>query len=106
MGKFDVTWETLTEAEPRLLELYRAVSAVKDDGTEPAFCANDLWYGEDGFKDRMAALVGWGREEEGAAPADFLTTEEAYDLAYTTLYDLLPPCRNCGCWGIHTAKDR
>lgn len=105
MGKFETTWETLTKAEPRLIELYNAVAAVKDDGTEPAFCANDWWYGDNGFKDRMSDLVGWGADEGNPQHA-LLETEEAYSLAYDTLYDLLPECRNCGCLGIRAAKER
>lgn len=84
-----MTFEELCQIEPRLLALYRRAQAVKDDKRKPSFCANRVWYTE--FKPELCRLVGWEAEN----PA--LRTEEAYDLAYDTIYDVLPPCRNCWC---------
>jgi hypothetical protein len=47
------------------------------------------------MKDLMAAFL----EEVPADPATDprLRTSEAYDVAYETIYNALPDCRNCGC---------
>ncbi len=41
----------------------------------------------------MTQLVGWGSNH----PDPALRTSAAYDVAYQTLYDLLPDCQDCGC---------
>jgi len=82
-----LTWPQLVELEPALLDLYRAAQAV--DGRDAHFCANRVWY--DSFKPRLLALAGW----EARQPA--LKMQEAYDLAYETIYAALPPCRDCQC---------
>ena len=81
-----VRWLTLAAASPGLRELYRDIKAVKDDG--PSFCANQVWYLR--FKPRLIELVGYW-----ANGPDILRTDEAYDVAYQTLYELLPDCRDC-----------
>lgn len=43
------------------------------------------------FKPRLFALVDW----ECSNPA--IRTQEAWDLAYETIYEALPPCRDCLC---------
>jgi hypothetical protein len=82
-----LTWPQLVELEPALLALYQEAQAV--DGRDAHFCANQVWY--DSFKPRLLALAGW----EAREPA--LRTQEAYDLAYETIYAALPPCRDCQC---------
>lgn len=81
------TWEALVRHAPRLTELRTDVEAVE---SSPRFCANRPWYGTGGFRDRMSDLVGW------SAGSRFLATEAASDVAYDTLYDLLPDCRHEG----------
>lgn len=86
----------LTLLEPRLLDLYAEASAVKDDKTEPSFCANEVFYGYHGlrgFKRRISALVGWDAESNHPA----LVCSTAYDTAYQTIYEALPDCRDCIC---------
>jgi len=56
----------------------------------PRFCANETWYRQ--FKPRVVALVGFDAKNER------LTNSDAYDVAYQSLYAMLPNCsRNCGC---------
>lgn len=54
-------------------------------------CANAIWYGPGGLKERMSELAGWYARN----PA--LRTREAYDVAYDHLYQLLPDCWGCAC---------
>jgi hypothetical protein len=71
------------------------VKRVKDTGG-PSFCANDIWYDE--IKPVLVKLVGWSARN----PA--LRTTEAYDVAYQYLYNLLPDCRDCGCFPYGLVK--
>ena len=100
-----LTFEGLCELEPRLRALYNEVSAIKDDGSKPYFCANhtwDEWNEETGnsFKGRVAELVGYRRKEHPV-----LGTSRAYRVAYHTIYDALPDCRSCVCWGFQALVD-
>ena len=91
-----LTWQQLVTAEPRLGSLLLEIKAVRDDKTRPSFCANAHWYGyhgSPGFKPRLYRLVGFGAL---SAPGH-LRTMDAYDLAYETLFEALPNCRNCNC---------
>jgi hypothetical protein len=92
-----LTWATLVALEPQLAGLLAEAQAVRDCDTAPYFCANAAWFGYDGhrgFKPRLRRLVGWDRPDGHPA----LTSCEAYDLAYQTIYEALPPCRGyCGC---------
>ena len=112
-----ITWEMLTEAEPRLLRLERlALWAAANAGE--TFCANGVWY--EFLKPQLVELVGWsrGRLPECAPdgprplfvnlvdlrPAErvpatteaerLLRSSDAFDLAYDHLYELLPDCRH------------
>jgi hypothetical protein len=92
----------LCELEPRLRQLHEQIRAVRDDPVQPSFCANAAWYGfgawrERGFKREMSSLVGLERYEEDPSAPEELKTREAYDVAYSVLYRLLPDCRNCDC---------
>lgn len=91
-------WERLCELEPRLIKLYKEIMTIKDDKRERSFCANRVWYGQNGwgFKQRFSELVGWGSN----SPHELLHTKEAYDVAYRKLYSALPDCRNCSCFGM------
>lgn len=86
-----VTWGWLARRLPALARLRAEARAIRDDGTAPTFCANDIWY--DDFKPRLSSLVGWGAESDDP----LLQSSTAYDIAYDLIYDELPPCRNCGC---------
>ncbi len=82
-----LTWSRLIDIEPQLLVLYNAAKAV--DGSAEHFCANRIWY--DRFRNQLYPLVGW----ECGNPE--IATPEAWDLAYSTIYEALPPCRDCLC---------
>jgi hypothetical protein len=84
-----MTLDEMCELERGLKELRDDVAAVEDDGTKPQFCANTIWIRK--FKPRLVKLVGV------SAQIDELRTIAAYDLAYRTLYQMLPACRNCLC---------
>ncbi|MFT4040725.1 MAG: hypothetical protein QM692_21270 [Thermomicrobiales bacterium] len=90
------TWDDLIACELRLAALLVEMQAVTDDPAKPTFCANDHWYGYgnrgQGFRRRMVSLVGNSRK-----PEPVLGTEAAYEVAYDTLYAVLPDCRNCQC---------
>jgi len=93
--KREQRFDALCEREPRLRALYEKARAIRDDGTAPAFCTNNLWVNE--LKPILLGLVGWEvRDPE-------LATSEAYDLAYETIYDALPDCRNCSCYPVASA---
>jgi hypothetical protein len=75
-------------------DLRREVETLLDSG-EGRFCAKQWWYVH--FKLRMMKLVGDLAEQDDPV----ICSSESYDLAYPTLYDLLPRCRHeGGCyWG-------
>ena len=83
----ELTWEQLTAVEPRLLDLHNEAKVV--DGSDEHFCANRVWY--DRFKPRLLRLVGWECDNPK------INTERAWDVAYETIYGVLPPCRECSC---------
>ena len=98
-----ISWEELVALEPALQQLLDDIRRVKDDKRRPSFCTNHWWYGrptwldedeDDGFRGRLIDLVGYVamRPDEPR-----LRTSDAYMIAYDTLYDALPGCRNCGC---------
>jgi len=97
------SWDDLVAVEIRLRDIeYDARRfAYEDDKNKPdQFCANEVWYGygryrDRGLKARYVQLVG------SCVPAftpRFLRSEQAYDVGYHYLYDLLPGCRRCGCF--------
>lgn len=101
-----LTFEELCKLEPRLLALYNEVRAVKDNKRKRSFCANAVWYGRgpfDGFKERLCRLVGYSVRHRGGDPR--LATSAAYDVAYHTIYQALPDCRTCACWGFQRIID-
>jgi hypothetical protein len=91
-----ITWRDAIKIEPRLLQLYRQIRAVKDDLDLTHFCANAVWYGHNGhpgFKRHMCDLVGFQAESDDPR----IRTMQAYSMVYDKLYGALPDCRNCGC---------
>lgn len=85
-----ITWEALCKAEPKLGVLEAQVRSIKDDGGSEYFCANEEYQA---IKDNLDYLVGWYSSSTDA----MLHTCEAYCVATDVLYNLLPPCRHCGC---------
>ena len=101
-----ITWKRLCKLEPRLLDLYERASGIRDDLSKPSFCANNVWYGRRGWpglKPQLWELVGFGARRWGADPQ--LWSSLAYDIAYRKVYDALPDCRNCACWGFQELVD-
>jgi hypothetical protein len=98
-----LTWEQLTELEPRLLTLYERARAIKDNRRKPSFCANRTWGEWGGLREQLSDLVGWAVKRWGGDPR--LATSRAYDIAYRKVYDALPDCRNCVCWGFQDIID-
>jgi hypothetical protein len=87
---------TLATHEPRLIDLYQEAALTVDDPNSDRFCANAVFFGHKGWhgiKPKLLDFVGW--HAESLAPQ--LGTEEAYDLAYDTVYEALTDCRNCSC---------
>jgi len=85
-----------TLLEPGLLGLYAEAAAIIDNGESPSFCANAEFYGywgKRGFESRICQLVGW----EAYTNHPLLLTSDAYDVAYETIYEALPDCRDCIC---------
>lgn len=88
-------FKELCEAEPLLQSLLREAKKHRRNKDE-RFCANEAWYGYNGnfgLKPRLVRLVGF---ERSCGP-EFLQTQQAYDVAYQAIYDVLPNCRG-GCW--------
>jgi hypothetical protein len=94
-----ITFEMLCELDPRLVDLYNRAQAVRDDKPLSSFCANRVWYGRNnqggGLRGQLVKLVGYEASRDADAR---LRTPEAYDVAYYSIYDALPNCRNCGCF--------
>lgn len=88
----NLTWETLTKQEPKLLRLYHLAAATYDDPARDHFCANWIWVRF--YKPIVGSLVGWSAV---SPPSPYFLTSAAYDIAYNKIYDQLPGCRNCMC---------
>ena len=87
-----ITFAGLADRDPRLRALLAKVKAIRSEHlNSDSFCANSWWYGK-GLKEELTWLVGWLRRDDPV-----LGTSDAYDLAYDTLYDLLPDCRGAAC---------
>lgn len=98
-----LTFSQLCELEPRLLALFNEAKSIKDNRRKPSFCANRIWYAWEGLRERMTPLVGYAVKRRGGDPR--LATSRAYDTAYHTIYDALPDCRNCVCYGFQAIVD-
>jgi hypothetical protein len=90
----ELTFEHLAELEPRLELLAEICRNYRKKPLRQPFCANEIWY--EILKPQLLRLVGWTRR-----PAhDVLSSSDAYDIAYNTLYRHLPDCSHDGmCWG-------
>jgi hypothetical protein len=96
--KINPSWQELVAIEPRLELLLKRAKQHKDDRRRRYFCANEVWYGYGpyyglGLKGVLVRLVGFNAGQRHPR----LITPEAYDVAYDTVYDALPYCRNCSC---------
>lgn len=98
--KNNITWKHLIQEDSRLQDLLNEILEIKDSGGD-YFCANEVWRGKK-FKKRMSKLVGW---EASSKRAEFMRSEEAYDIAYNKLYRSLPDCRNCSCLDIQIDRN-
>jgi len=87
-----ITFDDLCALEPELAALAEHARSYRDGPKQSSFCANQVWY-YGGLKAKLCSLVGFDSKH----PDPRLHTREAYDLAYQTIYYLLPDCCNCGC---------
>jgi hypothetical protein len=87
-----LTFQQICELEPRVKALFGEAKAVHDDRSQKSFCANDVWFG---IRSRLVKLVGF--EELNPQINPQLTSSAVYDTVLNTIYEVLPPCRNCGC---------
>lgn len=86
----------LSEQEPDLRRLWFDIASVVDYQERAWFCANDVWYGDNGysgFKPRLEKLVGW--YSRSAHPA--IRSRDVWERSYRFLYGMLPNCRRCSC---------
>lgn len=93
-----LTWGKLTKLEPELIMLETMIkreAPTRDDEGERYFCANNVWYEK--YKPILLRLIGKYREDKLKYNDPYLKTSNAYDTAYTHLYNLLPDCCNCSC---------
>jgi hypothetical protein len=86
-----MTFDELCEREPALRRLYDAARAERRKRRGKHYCANAVWYVR--LKPRLLWLVGWQRPDRDPV----LGSADAYDVAYDTIYDALPDCKDCGC---------
>jgi hypothetical protein len=92
--KYPKDVNSIFKTEPRLLDLwanslYQHITAARSR----RYCANDYWHYGDAKND-LTYLVGWYAQQEA------LHTTKAYDIAYETIYNLLPGCHGCHCVSI------
>lgn len=82
----------LGEYDRRIIELYKEAKSIKDDKSKGCFCANSLFYKQNGFKDKIVDIVGH------CCSTPKLQGRAAYDMVYNIIYRALPDCRNCSCF--------
>ena len=90
-----LTWTVCVKYEPRLLDIVRRIDAIKDKneqirGTSKLrySYALDCWYGYRGhiaIKQQLNRIIGW----VGDTSYEELRGQEAHDLCYHYLFDLL-----------------
>ncbi|NLO26616.1 MAG: hypothetical protein GX113_00305 [Actinobacteria bacterium] len=96
MTETEMTFSELSRREPALAGLLAEARAVSSKN-DPDYCANAVWYGygqyqHSGLKPRLLQLVGW----RACKDDPILRSEKAYDVAYHTICNALPDCRDCG----------
>jgi len=80
----DLTWEKLSEIEPRLDSLLLEVEMARPTDPDDEYFNWEVCWGR--FKMPIATLVGWHRRDE-CDP--ILRTQAAYDVAYWKLWHKL-----------------
>lgn len=87
-----ITFDRICELDP---EVRRLLEYAKRAGIgDKHFDGIAAWFGEFGYeqyslKQRLCDLVGWSRHRD---PVE-LQSSEAYDVAYKTIFDAMPPDR-------------
>ncbi|WHH60415.1 hypothetical protein [Petroclostridium sp. X23] len=78
--------------EPELQSLYNRALLYRGSKCHD-FCANRVWYGKGGLKQKLCTLVGFDANKPE------LVNSEAYDIAYRKIYNALPTYKhlNGGC---------
>lgn len=76
----EITWESLCEREPRLIDLLKEAQRLRRN-RPLKYYPGDTWYHN--LKPKMSDLVGYGSTDE------VLSTSQAYDLVYQKLYHAL-----------------
>lgn len=84
-----VTWEQVADLVPDLKLMLKLAKSIRRP--KGSWCSNRMWYAI--FKPRLQELVGDGCPRKNP----MLRSSEAYDVAYNTIYNALPPCRDCFC---------
>jgi len=87
-----MTFEEMCKFDPAIKVLYE--TAKNTDGSHKHFCANFVWYKK--LKPTLIHRVGFERLDY-LPKNKFMGTEHAYKIAYQSIYDALPPCKECMC---------
>lgn len=87
-----ITFERICELDDRVRVLFDDAKRAGDE--DQYFDGIAAWFGEVGyekysFKQRLCDLVGWHRHR---GPIE-LESHEAYEVAYRTIFDAMPPDR-------------
>ena len=85
-------FKEICEIEPGVSTLAKIAKGYHHNREHP-FCANAVWFGKGeshGLEGELSKLVGW----YAAKPE--LRNEQDYDIAYDTIYNLLPSCEHVG----------
>jgi hypothetical protein len=87
-----ITFDRICELDHEVRVLFEDAKRAGDE--DKYFDGIAAWFGEHGyerysFKQRLCDLVGWSRHRE---PVE-LQSSEAYDVAYKTIFDAMPPDR-------------
>jgi len=86
-------FEYYASLEPKLLDIREdIIELTVSTQNDPSFCANVAWSLL--FKQKVNTLVGY------SAVKPELKSVQAHNFVTRTLYDLLPPCRNCFCLNL------
>ena len=88
-GGRDISWEELTELEPKLVLMYRTICMLRLPPRPETFCAHDPW--RDIFLPSLKILVGWYCKRHNSA----LRSTEAYEEAHQKLWSAMPNCQGC-----------
>ncbi len=86
-----LTWDMLAGLEPLLGRMLHNARNADGYRSGEQFCRESVWYRE--LKPQLVRIVGHCRPDYHP----ILATSSAYELAYHTLLQALPPCRNCRC---------